>query len=92
MVGIHFAFCFAEFGRSGKGFSDGLAFYLAGQTIVGAMSRLVGLMTTAVGFAASATGGGDRSAAKIGQAQHLLQDGIALTFQIAEGIGHGASP
>src|SRR4029077_5243709 len=47
-------------------------------------------MTTAVGFAAGAMCGSDRSTAKIGQPQHLLQDGMALMFQIAEGFGHGA--
>ena len=56
------------------------------------MSGLVGLMASAVRFAAGATGSGDGSAAKVGQAQHLLEDGATLLFQIDEGLGHGLCP
>ena len=53
---------------------------------------LVGLMALAVRFAADATGSGDGSAAKVGQVQHLLEDGATLLFQIDEGLGHGLCP
>ena len=53
---------------------------------------LVGLMALAVRFAADATGSGDGSAAKVGQVQHLLEDGATLLFQIDEGLGRGLCP
>jgi len=45
---------------------------------------LVGLMAPAGRLAAGTLGRGDRTTAKIGQLQQLLEDGAALLFQIGE--------
>ena len=91
VIGLHLALRLVQFGRRGKGLGDGLSLHLAGQANVGAVSGLVGLMASAVRFAAGAAGGGNGSAAKVGEAQHLLEDGAALLFQINQGWGHGLS-
>jgi hypothetical protein len=92
VIGLHLTLRLVQFGRRGKGFGDGFSFHLAGQANVGAVSWLVGLMAPTVRFAAGAAGGGDGSAAKVGEAQDLLKNGAALLFQIDEGLGRGLCP
>src|SRR5947209_2792434 len=62
------------------------------QAKVGAVSEVVWLMATAGVLAVGAAGGGDRTAAKVGQSQHLLKDSVTLLFQLDEGFGHRLSP
>src|ERR1700734_1577890 len=56
------------------------------------MSGLMGLMAAAGGLATAAAGSRDRSAAKVGQLKHFLEDGVAQLFQLGEGICHGFDP
>jgi hypothetical protein len=89
VIGLDFALRLLQFGIAGKGFGHGLSFHFTSQAKVGAVPGLVGLMATAAGLAAGTLGGGDRSTAKVGQCEHLLQDGAALLFQLGEGFFHG---
>src|SRR5205807_1249555 len=67
-----------QFRGGGKRFRDGLAVLFAGEAKVGTVSGGMGLMTATIRFTTGAVRGGDRSAAKIGQASHFLEDAAAL--------------
>jgi len=84
MEGLHLALGLAKFGGGGEAFTDGLTVDFAGQTEVGAVSRLARLMTMAVWFTAAAIDCGDGSAAQITQLQDLIQNAGALLFEGGE--------
>jgi hypothetical protein len=88
MIGLHLPLRLLPFRFAGKGFRDGLPVHLAGQPKVGAVPWIAALMAMAVGLAAGAAGGGDRSATKIRQLKHLLEQGAALLFQFLQGFQH----
>jgi hypothetical protein len=64
----------------GKDFRDGLPVLFAGEAKVGTVSGMMGLMAVTVRLAAGAARGGDRSAAKVGQANYFQEDAAALLF------------
>jgi hypothetical protein len=70
----------APFRWGGEGFRDGLPVLFAGEANVGTVSEMMGLVAVAVRLAAGAARGGDRSAAKVGQANYFLEDAAALLF------------
>jgi hypothetical protein len=92
VIGLDLALCLLQRGRAGKGFGNCLSLYFTGQAEVRTMSGLMGLMAATRGLATAAAGSGDRSAAKVGQPEHFLEEGVALLFQLDEGIWHGFDP
>ena len=92
MKGLDFTLGLAQFGGGREAFADGLTIDLAGQTEVGAVSRLTRLMTMAVLFTAAATDCGDGTAAQITQLQDVRQNAGALLFEGGERIRQRAPP
>ena len=81
-----------QFGGTGKGLGYRLSSQLAGEAKIRAMLRLVELMAMTARLAARTVSGGNRATAEIRQFQEALQDGLALLFEVDEGLGHGAFP
>src|SRR5664280_3632500 len=92
MKGLHLALGLAKFGGGREAFADGLAIDFAGQTEVGAVSRLARLMTMAVWFTAAAIDSGDGTTAQITQLQNLSENAGALVFQGGERLRQRAPP
>jgi hypothetical protein len=88
LIGCHLALRLLQFGSAGKGLGHRLSFHLASEAKVRTMRRVVGLMAMAARLAAGTVRRGNRPSAEVRQFPDALQDGLALLFQLGEGLGH----
>src|ERR1039458_5940802 len=90
--GLDLALGLALCRRRCEALGDCLAIHLVGQPQMRAVAWIIGAVAMATGVAATATGAGNRTRAKITQLRNLSQDCVSLILQIGERLGHKRPP
>src|ERR1035438_6257309 len=90
--GLDLALGLALCRRRCEALGDCLAIHLVGQPQMRAVAWIIGAVAMATGVAATATGAGNRTRAKITPLRNLSQDCVSLILQIGERLGHKRPP